>query len=94
MTFERRDYFGSRFSEDELRQILALIGVSPRESLSRRSRVYQSRSDELDALSDDELIRQIVAEPTLLRRPIIVGDQKHMIGAKKTDLEQFVQTVV
>lgn len=58
--------------------------------LSTRSRVYQARRDELDAMSDDDLVGAMVAEPTLIRRPILVADRAHVVGAKRVDLDRFI----
>lgn len=69
------------------------MGVSPRDVLSTRSRVYQSRRDEIDALSDDELIQEMLAEPTLLRRPILLSDGAYVVGSRNADLEQFAADV-
>lgn len=91
MLVKRRNFFGDRFTEDELSALLTAIGMTPRHVLSTRSRVYQSRRDEIDSLNDRELVREMVTEPTLLRRPIVVGDGAHLIGAKNAELQQFVE---
>jgi arsenate reductase-like glutaredoxin family protein len=67
--------------------------MTPREVLSTRSRAFQTRRDEIDGLSDRELVGEMVAEPRLLRRPILVGDGAHLIGAKNAELQQFVEEI-
>jgi arsenate reductase-like glutaredoxin family protein len=66
-----------------------MLGISASDLLSRRSRAYQARRDELDALSDDDLIQEMVKEPTLIRRPIVVSDAAHVVGSRKADLDAF-----
>ena len=57
--------------------------------LSKRSRAYQARKAEIEAMGEDELIRAMVEEPTLIRRPIVVENDSHVVGARKADLEAF-----
>lgn len=90
---KRRNFFGDRFTEDELNALLTTIGMTSREVLSTRSRAYQTHRDEIDRLDDRELVREMVAEPTLLRRPILVGDGAHLVGAKNAELQQFVREI-
>ncbi|CAN5649148.1 MAG: hypothetical protein H0V47_10305 [Chloroflexia bacterium] len=67
------------------------MGVTPRDVLSTRSRAYQARRDEIERFTAEELIQEMVAEPTLIRRPLLVGNGAHAIGGKKSDLAQFIQ---
>lgn len=78
--FESRDYFRDRFTRDELEDVLTRAGLSPREVLSRRSRVYQARAVEIDAMDDDALLDLMLQEPTLLRRPIVIKEGTAVVG--------------
>lgn len=69
------------------------MGISPREALSTRSRVYQARRDEIDGLDDAALIGLMVEEPTLLRRPIVISGDKWIIGSRKADLEMLAKAI-
>ena len=91
MAVERRDYFRDRFSVDELRSLLAELGIGPAEVLSRRSRAYQARRDEIDAMDDSALIEAMVSEPTLLRRPLIISDTGYTIGFDRKGLERLTE---
>jgi arsenate reductase-like glutaredoxin family protein len=48
--------------------------------LSKRSKAYRERSAEIDAMSDDEVLDAMVAEPTLLRRPLIQDGGQLVVG--------------
>lgn len=91
--YERRDYFGQRFSESELGELFREIGAAPSDILSKRSRAYQARKDDIDAMSDSQLVTEMVAEPTLIRRPIVVGASTYVVGSRKADLEAFASAV-
>jgi arsenate reductase (glutaredoxin) len=86
----RRDYFKERFTVEELRALLGEIGLTPRDALSRRSRSYKARvSDRLDSLIDDELLRLMVEDPTLLRRPLAVRDGQAVVGFDRAGLTEL-----
>lgn len=85
-----RDYFRQRFSRAELESMLRQAGLTPREVLSRRSKVYQARGAEIDALTDDQLLTLMLDEPTLLRRPIVIGGGEVVVGHNATKLAEMI----
>lgn len=94
ISYERRDYFGDRFTVEELTELFGAMDISPRDALSTRSRVYQGRRDEIDQLDDRALIELMTEEPTLIRRPIVVSGDRWTIGSRKADLEQLAATIL
>ena len=67
---ELRDFFECRFSEEEL---LGLIGYHPvREVFSWASPSFRKLGVKRQGLDDDQLIRFMLDEPRLIRRPLIV----------------------
>lgn len=85
--FERRDYFRDRFSRDELATLLARAGLDPQEALSKRSRAYKELQLADRDVSDDDLLDLLVAEPTLLRRPLIIAGDRAVIGFNRDEIE-------
>lgn len=75
MLHARRDFFRERFTRAELAAVLTRAGLSPRDALSKRSRAYKELGLAGRAVSDNELLELMIAEPTLLRRPLVVGDE-------------------
>ena len=73
-----RDFFARPFSEGDLR---ALLGdVPPRDVLARRSPSVRRLGIDPDGFDDDELVRLMVHEPRLIRRPLLVVDGKLVVG--------------
>ena len=73
--YRYREYKKEPLSEEELRELFAKLGVSPRELLRKRDKAYRKLG-----LSGDEpeerLIELMAGHPTLLERPIgVVGDR-------------------
>lgn len=56
------------------------LDTRPRDVLSTRSKVYRASAAEIDKMSDVDLVRAMAAEPTLIKRPLIVSDGKLTTG--------------
>ena len=71
------EYLDTPPSADELKDILAMLGLGPRDIL----RTKEAGEEGIDpALDGDDLIKSIVAHPRTLQRPIVVSDGKAAIG--------------
>lgn len=88
--YEKREYFKDRFTVDELRSLLASVGLTASDVISKRSRVYKERNLEKANLSDDEILELMVEEPTLLRRPIVINDGKVVVGHNEAKLHDLI----
>jgi arsenate reductase len=62
----------------ELRRILGLLGLTPRRLLRKREAAEAGLDDA--ALSDDELIAGMVANPITIERPILVTAGRAALG--------------
>ena len=79
-----RDFFAEPFTEDGLR---TLLGTTPaRDAFAARSPTVKKLGLDLDSLSDDELLKLMVVEPRLIRRPIVVIDGQLIPGANEKTL--------
>jgi arsenate reductase len=89
--FSSRDFFRQRFTPEELGSLLDRAGLTPREVVSKRSRVYKARPEEIEAMSDDELLDAMVAEPALLRRPIVIAGSRVVVGHNESQLADLIE---
>ena len=79
-----RDFFAEPFTEDGLR---TLLGITPaRDAFAARRPTVKKLGLDLDSLSDDELLKLMVVEPRLIRRPIVVIDGQIIPGANEKSL--------
>lgn len=73
--FESVDYHVTGLQEDELRELIAKTGASPRELLRTREPLVQELGLDRPDVSDEQVIEAMLAHPVLLQRPIVVhGD--------------------
>ena len=65
---------------DELKRILRLLGMKPRDLMRKREKEYKELGLDDEALSDDQLIQAMVEHPRLIERPIVIGNGKAALG--------------
>ncbi|HMV37983.1 MAG TPA: arsenate reductase (glutaredoxin) [Accumulibacter sp.] len=73
------DYLKTPPSADELRQLLAQLGMSA-EQLVRRGETVFKTNYAGRTLSEDEWLAALVAHPILIERPIVVRDGRAVVG--------------
>ena len=64
---------------DELRALLAKLGISPMQ-LVRKGESTWKENFKGKELMDDEIIAAMIANPKLIERPIVVKDNKAVLG--------------
>lgn len=74
------EYLKTPPTEDELRQVLAALGLGPRDVIRTGEAAYKDNKLSDEKLSDDQLIAAMVANPILIERPIVVSGGKAKIG--------------
>lgn len=77
--FEVVNYLETVPSVDELRAIIAKLGISPLELVRKSESVYKEQYKGKD-LSDEEWIAAMVENPILIERPILVSDDLAVIA--------------
>ncbi|MNC89955.1 Arsenate reductase [compost metagenome] len=65
---------------DELRDVLAKLGMSARELIRTGEPVYRELALDDPARTDDELLAAMAAHPILIERPIFVNGDRAVIG--------------
>ena len=74
------EYLKTPPTEDGLRQVLAALGLGPRDVMRTGEAAYKDNNLADESLSDDQLIAAMVANPILIERPIVVSGGKAKIG--------------
>lgn len=74
------EYLQTPPSLDELKNILKLLQLKPRELMRNQEAPYQELNLDNPKLTDTELIQAMHDYPILIQRPIIIIDNKACIG--------------
>jgi arsenate reductase len=74
------NYLDTPPSVEELRALLRLLGMTPRQLLRTGEANYEELGLADPALGDEALLEAMAAHPKLIERPIVVADGKAAIG--------------
>lgn len=74
------EYLTQPPSTAELREILDLLALSPRELMRQHEAPFKELNLSDGGLSHDELIQAMVDNPVLIERPIVIKGNKATIG--------------
>ncbi len=73
-----RDFFKETFSEEEIRDMASLVGIE--QIFARRSPSLKLMGMADKELTEDEIVRLMLQEPKLVRRPLMRVGDKLMVG--------------
>ncbi len=72
------EYLNNPPSIEELKEILGKLGISARQLLRKKEAAEYGLND--DSLSEDALVAGMVANPRAIERPIVVKDDRAVLG--------------
>ena len=78
--FEVIEYLTNPPTEQELREIIAKLGIAARDLIRQKEEEFKQLGVKQDVLSHDSAITLMANEPKLMERPIVVTDEKAVIG--------------
>jgi len=81
------EYIKTPPDAETLGQILEMLELSPRDLI--RGKEYAELGLP-DGANDDELIQQMVNNPVIIQRPIVVNNQKARIGRPPEDVLEII----
>ncbi|TNE38182.1 MAG: arsenate reductase (glutaredoxin) [Alphaproteobacteria bacterium] len=74
------EYLKETPTEEMLKGVLSMLGMSPRDLMRKGEAVYKEKGLDNENLSEVELVKAMVADPILIERPIVVANGKARIG--------------
>ena len=74
------EYLKTPPSAAELRKVLQMLGIGPRELMRKKEPEYKQSGADNPELSDAQLIDLMIAHPKLIERPIVITDGKAALG--------------
>lgn len=85
------EYLKTPPSKTELKRILKQLGLSPRDLMRKKEAEYKSSGADDPDLSDDQLIDLMLAHPKLIERPIVVKQDRAVIGRPPEKVLEIIQ---
>ncbi len=89
LELEERDYFKEPFSEQEILDLAGTVGLS--EIFARRSPSLKKLGLAGQELPNDEMLKLMLQEPRLIRRPLVKIGDKMLIGANLKVLSEALE---
>ena len=73
-------YMDSPPDADDLKALLGMLGMTPREIMRKHEAVFKEAGLDDPTFSDDELIEAMTQCPSLIERPIVVNNGKAVLA--------------
>jgi len=84
------EYLETPLSESELKRLLNLLGMTPRELLRTKEDEYKKSKLDRPEVSDSDIIRAMVRHPRLIQRPIVVAGNKACLGGRPENVKKII----
>ena len=82
-------YLETTPDKTQIRTILGMLGVNPRELMRTKEDIYKELKLK-DETSDEKLIEAMAQNPKLIERPIIIKGERAIIGRPTERIAEFL----
>ena len=79
LEFEVIKYLDIPLTQTELKELIKLLNISPIELVRKNEKIWKENFKNKE-LTDNEIIDAMISNPKLIERPIIVHNNKAVIG--------------
>lgn len=88
--YKERSIFSTAFNEKDVYEILSKSENGTEDIISKKSKIIKEGNYDIDKMSTSQLVKFILDNPTVLKRPIIVDDSKIQIGYNAEEIRAFI----
>ena len=88
--FIEKNIFVATLNEQELTDILMKSENGTDDIISKKSKIVKESGVDIDSMTVKELIAFIKANPSVLKRPIIVDDHRIQVGYNPDEIRSFI----
>jgi arsenate reductase len=89
--YAKVNYMIEPVGEAKLRELVAKMGISPRELLRKNEAAYRELDLANRDLTDDEVIKLLAERPELLQRPIVERGERAVLARPAERLKALLQ---
>jgi len=86
---EVREYLKEPLSKQELADVVQKLGIEPSELLRKNEQIYKT-DYKGKSIEESQWIDIMLEHPRLIERPIIVRDDKAVIGRPKEEIDKLL----
>ena len=88
--FVEKNIFAATLNENELKEILIKSENGTEDIISNKSKIVKTSGVDLEGMTVKELIEFIRQNPSVLKRPIMVDDNKIQVGYNADEIRTFI----
>jgi len=88
---ETVEYLINTPSENELKEIVGMLGIQPEDLVRKKEHLYRERYEGKN-ITGEEWIKIMHENPVLIERPILVSGDKAIIGRPVERIVEFLKT--
>lgn len=88
--YESKDIFSNKLTKADIKEIISKCENGTDDIISPRSKIVLENDIDFDEMKISELIDFVLANPSILRRPIIVDDHRVQVGYNPEEIETFI----
>lgn len=86
------DYLKTPPSASELKEMLSLLNLAPRELMRRNEALYSELGLADERLPAEQLIAAMLANPVLIERPVVIANGQARIGRPPERVLEILET--
>ena len=90
LEYTEKNIFKTLLDKEEIKYLLSRSENGTDDLISRRSKIIQEGKINLDEMSLNDLVDFIQANPSILRRPIILSSKVLQIGYDEEEIDAFI----
>lgn len=88
--YREKNIFNIKLTKDDIMLMLKNTSDGFEDIISTRSKIFQDNDLDIDEMSMRELTDFIIANPSVLRRPIIIDGDKMQVGYNEDEIRTFI----
>ena len=90
VNFEVVEYLKNPPTKEKLKEIIKKLGIKPIDLVRKNEKIWKENYKGKD-LSDDEIIQAMVENPKLIERPIVIKDDKAVLGRPPENILEILE---
>jgi len=88
--YKEKNIFNVRLSKEDIFMMLKNTENGFEDIISTRSKIFQDSDLDVESMSMNQLVNFIIDNPSVLRRPIIIEDNKMQVGYNEDEIRTFI----
>ena len=88
--YTEKNFFSTPLTREDVYKMLSYSENGFSDLIATRSKIIKENDIDIDKMKTSELIDFIIANPSILKRPIIISDMEMQIGYNDEDITLFV----